>query len=362
MKSSSFIVCFRNVFVAIILSIVIFTSFAPSVFAVSPEDDYFGNNKIAATALQGWYSSTNGLWSNNWWQSANALESIENTYEKSNGQLYGTVISNTYSKNSSGGFINHYYDDEGWWGNAWVHAYKITGNATYLTAAKNIFTDMQGGWDSTCGGGVWWNKDRNYKNAISNELFLLLAIRLHQQTPGDSGAGSYIDWANKEWTWFNNSGMINSQNLINDGLDASCQNNGGTTWTYNQGVILSGLTDLYSETRDATYLTKAQSIASAAIATLVNGSGVLTEPCEASNSCGGDGSLFKGIFVRNLSYLNDAAPRSDYRNFLVTNAHSIWMNDRNSSNQLGLFWSGPFDSADPTLISFCSINFCTTFY
>lgn len=37
----------------------------------------------------------------------------------------------------------------------------------------------------------------------------------------------YLDWANKEWAWFNSSGLINSQNLINDGLLSTCKNNGG---------------------------------------------------------------------------------------------------------------------------------------
>lgn len=36
----------------------------------------------------------------------------------------------------------------------------------------------------------------------------------------------YLNWANKEWTWFNSSGLINNQFLINDGL-SNCKNNGG---------------------------------------------------------------------------------------------------------------------------------------
>ena len=35
-----------------------------------------------------------------------------------------------------------------------------------------------------------------------------------------------------------------------------------------------------------------------------------------------------------------------YFNFLSANAQSVWFNDRNSSNQLGMLWTGPFDSAD----------------
>ena len=113
----------------------------------------------------------------------------------------------------------------------------------------------------------------HYKNAIPNELFLLNAIRLHQRTPGDGGTGSYFYWATNEWSWFKNSGMINAQNLINDGLTANCLNNGQTTWTYNQGVILGGLTELYKITGDTNYLVAAETIANAAIANLTSRQG-----------------------------------------------------------------------------------------
>jgi hypothetical protein len=128
-------------------------------------------------------------------------------------------------------------------------------------------------------------------------------------------------------------------------LDSSCQNNGQTTWTYNQGVILGGLTDLYKSTGDTNYLNQATAIADAAIATLVDASGVLREPCESSG-CGADGPQFKGIFIRYLAYLYDVTRKQAYYDFLFKNAHAVWFNDRNVFNQLGLKWNGPFDSGD----------------
>ena len=44
------------------------------------------------------------------------------------------------------------------------------------------------------------------------------------------------------------SGKINADSLINDGLTSSRLNNHGTTWTYNSGVIIGGMTDLYRAT------------------------------------------------------------------------------------------------------------------
>jgi len=72
---------------------------------------------------------------------------------------------------------------------------------------------------------------------------ITLAALLHQRTPGDQ---DYRAWALREWEWLRASGMIGPSGLINDGLTADCANNGGTTWTYNQGVILGGLAALHA--------------------------------------------------------------------------------------------------------------------
>ena len=60
----------------------------------------------------------------------------------------------------------------------------------------------------------------------------------------------------------------------------------------------------------------------------------------------GDGSQFKGIFVRNLYDFSLHCPRPEYRDFILRNAQSIWTNSRNAQNQFGVRWTGPFDTAD----------------
>lgn len=45
--------------------------------------------------------------------------------------------------------------------------------------------------------------------------------------------------------------------------------------------------------------------------------------------------------MRNLHYLQLEAPKDSFRDFILDNADSIWTNDRNSSDFLGLVWSGP---------------------
>ena len=109
--------------------------------------------------------------------------------------------------------------------------------------ARAIFARNTSGWDHTCRGGLCWTTARNYKNAISTELFLTLAALLHQRVPAD---GSYLTWARRAWEWFRASRLIGPGGLVNDGLTSACVNNGLTTWTYNQGVILGGLAALCS--------------------------------------------------------------------------------------------------------------------
>jgi predicted alpha-1,6-mannanase (GH76 family) len=295
--------------------------------------------------LQTWYTQSTGLYqTTGWWNSANALTMLADYSLVAHSASYETVFSNSFqqAQKTHSGFINDYYDDEGWWALAWIAAYDLTHTQQYLDMASSIFSDMSGGWDSTCNGGIWWSKAKTYKNAIANELFLSVAAHLANRVPPADRAG-YLAWANREWAWFQHSGMINSQNLINDGLDLStCKNNNGNTWTYNQGVILGGLAELNHAEHSPQLLTTANTIANAAMTHLSDSNGVLHDTCEPN--CGADGVQFKGIFMRNLMALNFASPNQQYATFAVTNAESIWNHSRDASNAFGQVWSGPFDA------------------
>jgi predicted alpha-1,6-mannanase (GH76 family) len=298
-----------------------------------------------STLQVNWYNQQTGLWNTTgWWNAANALTVVIEYSSLAGSNQYLSAVANTYALNSSGGFLNQYYDDEGWWALAWIASYDWTGSAAYLNMAGQIFADMTNGWDTTCGGGIWWNKSHTYKNAIANELFLSVAANLASRVINSNQQASDLSWAQQEWQWFSQSGMINSQNLINDGLTSSCQNNGQTTWTYNQGVILGGLSALAADSKNSSLLTTAQNIALAAISSLTDSNCILHDPCEPSG-CGNDGIQFKGIFVRNLATLYAAAHQQKYVTFLQANAQSIWNSDQGPGYQFGLIWSGPFQNA-----------------
>ncbi len=229
-------------------------------------------------------------------------------------------------------------------------AYDLTGDSRYLDAARVLFANLVTGWDDRCGGGLWWNTQRGYKNAITNELFLTLAARLHQRCEG--GHDEYLGWALREWDWFCARGLIGTSGLVNDGLTAGCENNGGVTWTYNQGVILGGLAALAEITGEEGYLRQGEAIAEAALSLLTSPPsasppGILVEPDEQATAArDADRPQFKGIFIRNLKDFYAQSPRAAYRRFIRANASSIWDNNRNPKNQFGLHWAGPYDRAD----------------
>lgn len=313
--------------------------------------------EAAATALLSTYDPATGLFhTTGWWNSANAITALADTARlapKSDlDRTIRSTLRNTLSQapRKFPNFLNEFYDDEGWWALAWIDSYDLTHDKRYLRASETIFADMTGGWSDVCGGGIWWKKDNSrYKNAIANELFLSVAAHLAQRTHRKQRRG-YLSWASREWTWFQQSGMINADHLVNDGLridpDNTCHNNGRTTWSYNQGVVLGGLAALYDAGHPTNLLPPANQIAAATITHLTDSAGILHDPCEPD--CGEDGVSFKGIFTRNLAELNLAAPNPQYQHFLQAQADSLWTNARTPESRFSTTWSAPSPPAPPT--------------
>lgn len=385
-------------------------------------------NAVAAIEVlqKTWYSPADGLWNTTgWWNAANCLtaladfanldpkraeelsldQTILNTFLRAQTAAISTAktilgsshlplthterLDRRFSASDRlvvpdgfPGFVNDYFDDEGWWALALLRSndYLHTpGTASpFLAAAQRLVLDMEFGTDTPCSGpgpsGVWWNKDRTYVSAISNELYLAASAALANRLPSSSPARSHLAYvARTQWSWFRRSGLINAHGLVNDGLDnRTCANNGRHGWTYNQGVVLSGLVELSRLTRTLSPLRQARRIAAAAIANMTDANGVLHERCESEEGrCGADGVQFKGIFVRNVGYLyrelkvldggntshyNDddegvgygdegepgrEAEMEELRNFVLANADALWSKGRDHKGRMGLVWSGP---------------------
>ncbi|KAF2258248.1 Six-hairpin glycosidase [Lojkania enalia] len=319
-------------------------------------DQYVDNAHTAVKTLQDrWYDANNGLWKVDtesghvWWQSGNMIETIAKfgIHDPSFKQTASDIVANTYAKAANqfgaNNWINDFYDDNGWWALGWIASYDLTGDVRYLNTAKDIFEDMTGGWTTPCNGGIWWSKHKEHITAISNELFLSVAAHLANRVPENEKA-EYRNWAIMEWDWFSKSGMINGDNVINDGIRVDdCQNNGEWVYTYNQGVVLAGLSELARATSNGYYIEQAYRIAGGALNALTD-NGILIEKVPTPGGIGDldeQGMMFKGVFVRGLSTLNENAPRQDFWEFLKRNADSVWSKDRDGEGVIGPRWQGP---------------------
>ena len=169
--------------------------------------------------------------------------------------------------------------------------------------------------------------------------------------------------------------MINAAGLVNDSPDSGgVNNNTATIWSYNQGVLLRGLSELTELTGDQSYRARAEEIADAFITNpwyqaQRKAKGQAPEPpptqsgvirgilhehddCQADGSArppgrtpGVDSTLFKGIFVRNLARLYQATGKPSYRQFILANAQSA-LDHMDEHYHFGCNWAAPVDVAD----------------
>jgi hypothetical protein len=317
----------------------------------------------AADALMWSYDPYNAWWPSSWWNSAVALTSVIDYTRASGDTSYQWIVDRTFQVNKvafpagarssdaiQGDFISQATDDTEWWALAWIDAYDLTGNQTYLNEAVTIMNYVSTLWDtSTCGGGVWWNTQKTYKNSVTNALYVDLTAALHNRIPGDT---AWRAKASTAWNWFQSSGLINGSGLVNDGLTNSCTNNGQTVWTYNQGLAIGAAQEMYRATGNGSDLSEARYLADSAVnsPTLVS-NGLLTESCDALNAtCDDNQKQFKGIFMRFLGQLNsDSAVGGAYSSFIQAQTGSLWASDRDSLNRIGERWSGQGSSTNPNV-------------
>lgn len=238
-------------------------------------------------------------------------------------------------RNRAGLYLN---DDDLWAVIASVHAWQLDGDPALLAYASSTYRRIVTTyWDDHCGGGLWWDPARTYKNAITNELLIYASTQLYLAT----GQEGYRDWALRGWSWFAQSSMIGEDGLVNDGLDAGCRNNHQPRFTYNQGVLIGGLSDLTRITGDPRYRMVAVKMAIAVAHGLSTPEGILREPVDA---IGSDGLMFKGIFAYHLGHLLEDMPDGPERSELMTwvrwNADAVWRSSAFDTRAIDSDWSG----------------------
>eukprot|EP01104_Vermistella_antarctica_P015912 TRINITY_DN5320_c0_g1_i2.p1 TRINITY_DN5320_c0_g1~~TRINITY_DN5320_c0_g1_i2.p1 ORF type:complete len:408 (+),score=65.36 TRINITY_DN5320_c0_g1_i2:277-1500(+) len=328
--------------------------------------------KKALTVLQDtWYNTTTAAYrwngraniSKNWWEEANSLRALCAYTVVSNDTSFVPQILNSFAVYGVTRPDGVWNDDRMWWLDAFMQCHRIPSlpavtQQAFVDAAVAVWDIVVQSWDDHCGGGVWWDPTMTYKNAITNELFLLSSASLYQVT----GNKTYLYWADKELVWFMNSGMMNAEGLINDGLNSTtCQNNNHTTYTYNQGVILDGLAAIMPSlppSSASVALDFGIRIANATIETLVymdSRGGVLRELCEVKDKCSEDDQQFKGVFMRSFRIfadsLSDTALANHYVDFIRHNADVAYSCDQTASGAYGIQWVGPPHAENVTFVT-----------
>jgi hypothetical protein len=90
-----------------------------------------------------------------------------------------------------------WFDDNGWWGLAFLDAYKATGTVRYLRDAQRAFAFIAGqGWNRD-GGGLWWNTSHPYLAGEPLAGGSLLGAQLFKLT----GSPRYRDEVTKFLNW-----------------------------------------------------------------------------------------------------------------------------------------------------------------
>lgn len=283
---------------------------------------------------------------------------------------YFSQITSFYFGENAFALRTQAYDDMLWVVLGWLEAIKFIKlhSALHYTSSYNknatwyasqfipqyahrarIFYDLASrGWDETlCGGGMVWNPYlAPYKNAITNELFIAASVSMYLYFPGDSDPSPfvprtglppaeghdvrYLDNAVEAYEWLKGSNMRNEDGLYVDGFhitgwqggkDGSngtgkCDLRDEKVYTYNQGVILSGLKGLWEATGSRGYLEDGHELVRNVIAATgwedrdseqqyrwagLGRGGVMEELCDWSGSCSQNGQTFKGIYFHHLT-------------------------------------------------------------
>ena len=289
----------------------------------------------------------------------------------------------------------------------------------------HVFYDLASqGWDiSLCGGGMVWNPYlAPYKNAITNELFIAASVSMYLYFPGDDNPSPlqthfvkdnslppakahdvrYLESAIKAYDWLKQSNMTNSQGLYVDGFHirnwrggqnssrgtGQCDLRDEKVYTYNQGVILSGLRGLWDATSSLAYLQDGHELVRNVIKATgwenrdadnpwvryrwagLGRNGIMEDACDASGSCSQDGQTFKGIWWHHFSIFCAPLVRKDdnertemeeeaetthrsscqgYEEWVRRNAHAA-KQTRNERGEYGSWWGKhPWQWADKEL-------------
>lgn len=267
-----------------------------------------------------------------WWQ-AHALDSLVDAFLRDGQTLHLEQAARLLAtvQHHNGGLTNDYYDDMEWLALACLRASDAGGGAVFRDAALTLWADIQGGWNSHCGGGVAWRKTQlDYKNTPANAPAAILATRLYRRfgNPDD------LAWAVRIFAWLEAHLIDPQSSFVWDGLNRLGDGQIDRDWdyTYCQGVTLGAALELWHATGEAAYLTRARHTAQAALRHW---------PADPPDEGIGDAGLFKGILARYLAELERDDPNPPRRSWLEAAAATAWGCRDPTTGLSGTSWTAP---------------------
>ena len=224
------------------------------------------------------------------------------------------AVARTVRLRNLGSWTNDYYDDVAWFGLAVQRAGTLARRSA-RPALGAVVLQLRDGWTADGGGGIWWRRGDDFKNAPANGPAAILLAR-----GGHAGlAGSIVDWMHDTL-------RDPATGLIRDGVrvrpDGAVGAVEGTTYTYCQGVYLGACVALGEVDGSQRWAERGRRRCWTRSARTSSGrDGVVP-----GYDDGGDGGLFNGILAR---YLADAALRRPElapaaRRIVLASAAAAW--------------------------------------
>jgi hypothetical protein len=156
----------------------------------------------------------------------------------------------THSRN-----VHTYFDDNGWWGLAFVDAFRATGDRRYLDDAARAFTFIvRTGWDSH-GGGIWWDTSHGHKTAepLAAAAFIGAVIYSATRNPAYlKQVKKLLDWADAH-SWNSAAHLYARSDTDNTVMD------------YVQGMMIGADLELCKATSTVQYCQNAEQLGQASV-------------------------------------------------------------------------------------------------
>lgn len=269
------------------------------------------------------------------------------------------------------------FPDSAWTGAEW--------RAPFAQRALEFYTLAETGWDTLlCGGGMVWSPWLEpYKNAVTNELFVAASIAMYQHHPSHNM--THLANAHAGHRWLTASAMQNTHGLYTDGFHVSrlrappeagekrCDVRNEMVYTYNQGVLLSGLRGLAEATGERAYLEEGFALVDAvrssegAVGEVVR-AGVLTEKCDPAARCSQNGQTFKAVWMHHFTRFCEPLSVSaagaewhahecgEYRAWLRGNAEAAWAT-RDVAGVVGSWWGAAGQAPRETVMDVGAVDY-----